>query len=81
MPPGGDLNIVARFAGDIVIHEGWNRSLLLHDIALVRFEVAVPLSGKWLFNQMKLGHLFILILTDSNSIDSAYASFGIKTIL
>ncbi|XP_048523213.1 transmembrane protease serine 9 [Dendroctonus ponderosae] len=45
MPPGGDLNIVARFAGDVVIHEGWNRSILLHDIALVRFEVAVPLSA------------------------------------
>lgn len=47
MPPGGDLNFVARFAGDVVIHEGWNRSILLHDIALIRFEVAVPLSGKY----------------------------------
>uniref|UniRef100_A0AAR5PUT3 Peptidase S1 domain-containing protein n=1 Tax=Dendroctonus ponderosae TaxID=77166 RepID=A0AAR5PUT3_DENPD len=45
MPPGGDLNFVARFAGDVVIHEGWNRSILLHDIALIRFEVAVPLSA------------------------------------
>nr|QGT40996.1 Chy2d [Tomicus yunnanensis] len=45
MPPGGDLNIVARFAGDVVIHEGWNRAILLHDIALIRFEVAVPLSA------------------------------------
>lgn len=46
MPPGTASYVTNRSSDDVIMHEGWNRAILLHDIAIVRFETPVPLSGK-----------------------------------
>lgn len=52
-PATNDPHAIAVSSGDVVIHPNWTRSVLLHDIAIVRFHDPVPISGKFMINISK----------------------------
>lgn len=47
MPPTNEPHAISVSSDDVVIHPGWARPVLVHDIALVRLSEPLTLNGKY----------------------------------
>lgn len=47
IPPADDTNVIVISTNDVLTHPLWVRPMMVHDIALVRFNNPVPINGNF----------------------------------